>query len=270
MIPKKLHLFWAGEPMSYLHTLTVDSFHKYNPDWQIILYLTGPKDSLKTIIDSPAYTGTDHYFRLLTYDYLKVKEIDLAEYDVPAGLNGAQVSDIVAYTVLHREGGVYCDFDVLWLRPWSDMAKCDCIGDPGNYQAIVSFSELTHGWHSVGVLASEPGSDWMWNVTQLQLSAMPPFYYESFGSRMLNNHFPNLTKIMERFDRILAVTYPTFYPYHIYGLNKLFKETDLSPLTDKVVCMHWFNGHPLAKEYINGGDYPDCSMTEILRRDGYI
>jgi hypothetical protein len=268
MIPKKLHLFWGDEPMSFLHALTVSSFHKYNPDWKIILYL--PKYGLSEIKDSPKYIGDDYLHLVQNSKSVTTKEIDLAEYDVPDGLNGAQVSDIVAYTVMHREGGVYCDFDVLWLRPWADMAKCDCIGDPDNYQAIVSFSELTHGWHSIGVLASEPGSDWMWNVTQIQRSVQPPYHYESFGSRMLNIHYPVLKIINNQFGRILAVDYKTFYPYHIYGLNKLFKETDLTFITEKVLCIHWFNGHPLAKEYINGGDYPDCSMTEILRREGYI
>ncbi len=275
MIPKKLHLFWAGEPMSFLHTLTVDSFHRYNPDWEIILYL--PREKLPAISQSPAYTGEDYSERLGLLPYVTMKTINLTEYGVPDRLNGAQVSDIVAYNVLHREGGVYCDFDVLWLRPWSDIEKIQLIGQPGigtfeqhYWNSIVSFSEGYKGWHSVGVLACNPGDSFYFEITQLQRMARQPYHYESFGSAMLNTFYPRIETVWQKYPDVIAIKYETFYPYHVWKLNKLFKETDLSLITDDTLAVHWFNGHPLAKEYINSGTYPDCSMTEILTKEFYI
>ena len=53
MIPKKCHLYWDGSPMSWLNLMTVDSFHKYNPDWKITVYLT--KQSPGEISTGPDY-----------------------------------------------------------------------------------------------------------------------------------------------------------------------------------------------------------------------
>jgi hypothetical protein len=39
-IPKICHFIWTSKsPLSLLQLLSVVSFHKYNPDWRIVLYL---------------------------------------------------------------------------------------------------------------------------------------------------------------------------------------------------------------------------------------
>lgn len=268
MIPKKLHLFWGYEPMAWLHTLTVHSFLKYNPEWEVTIYQ--PDKQLATINTSPPYTGKDYFDTIKSLPQVRIVTINSADYDVPNGINAAQISDIIAYTVLYREGGVYCDFDVLWLKSWSELTHTAGMGNPDKYDAIISLSELTRGWHSVGILAGPPRSEWHWNVMQLQRTVSPPYHYESFGSAMLNRTYPTYDSIKPKFPGVYFIAYPMFYPYHVWKLDKLFKETDLSLIQNSAMCVHWFNGHPLAKAYINSPELAECSMTELLKNEGYI
>jgi hypothetical protein len=54
-------------------------------------------------------------------------------------------------------------------------------------------------------------------------------------------------------------------------MERLFIEDDLSYITDNTLCIHWFNGNNYAKNYINAEDYArKCSMTTVLKREGYI
>lgn len=268
MIPKKLHLYWGLEPMSWLSSLTVDSFVKYNQDWEIYLYT--PPARMAPVTTSPPYTGNDYFDRVKSNKNVTCLTVDPIEYDIPDGINAAQFSDIIAFNALHKYGGVYGDFDVLWLQSWDNIVNTAGIGMPEKMQALVSYSELTRGWHSVGVLASEKGSDFMWSVIQMQRSQQPPYSYESFGSAMLNRNYPIYETIVSRFDRMYFIAYNAFYPYHLFKLDRLYQKTDLSPIDNRVMCVHWFAGHPLAKQYINAGEYYDCSMTEILRKEGYL
>ena len=121
MIPKKCHLYWDGSPMAWLNLLTVESFHKYNPDWKITVYLTkqSPSEMGKNTF-VPDYTGPDYLDRLLDYDYLDIKIIDIEDYDVPIEAHACQGSDNFRRAILFKEGGVYSDFDTIWLKPISD------------------------------------------------------------------------------------------------------------------------------------------------------
>ena len=272
-IPKLCHIYWDKSPMALLQIFTVVSFHKYNPDWKIIVYLT--KQSYKELgpnIYVPDYTGPDYFYMIEKLDYVEIKEIDLVEYGVPLDAHSCQGSDNFRREILYREGGVYSDFDVIWLKPMSEFVNIDCIGDANDFESIVSFYEYTHGFHNVSNLISESGSSYIYSLIEEQRKVKPPYDHQAFGSVMLNNKYPDLNSITSKFPRILAIKYETFYPYNTFHMDKLFVHEDLNPLNSKnVMCIHWFNGNGFSKQYINTEDYHrECSMTSIMKREGYL
>ena len=94
-IPKKLHLYWDGSPMSLLQTFTVTSFHKHNPDWEITIYI--PKDKYNGSMKFsfiPNYTGKDYFHLLTSLDYVNIVVIDLDLYNIRQDLHGILRSDI--------------------------------------------------------------------------------------------------------------------------------------------------------------------------------
>lgn len=275
MIPNKCHLYWDGSPMSWLNLLTVESFHKYNPDWKITVYLTkqSPSEMGKNTF-VPNYTGPDYLDRLVNYNYIDIKIIDIEDYDVPIEAHACQGSDNFRRAILFKEGGVYSDFDTIWLKPISDIEKVECIGNPKDFECTVSFYKMTYDFHNVSNLIAEKNSRFIKSLIDFSKLITPAEIranHQALGSTMLNRLYPSLATIIQRFPRVLAIPYDTFYPFSTYRLESLFKDNDLGYITDNTLCVHWFNGNKLAKDYINKEDYGrGCSMTTILKREEYI
>ena len=276
MIPKKCHLYWDRSPMAWLNALTVISFRKYNPDWEIIVYLTkqSPQELGKNIF-VPDFTGKDRLEDLLAFPNITFKEIDVRDYGVPLCAHSCQGSDNFRREILYREGGVYSDFDMLWLKPIDHLEKVECIGDPKDFECIVSFYEMTHGFHNVSNLIAESGSPFLKsliNISKTIPDTVIQGNHQALGSTMLNNAYPTFDSVKKRFPRVLAIPYETFYPYSTYYLETLFVHTTFAPLdSDNVLGIHWFNGNRFAKDYINRGDYSaPCSMSTILKNEGYL
>jgi hypothetical protein len=278
-ISKELHLYWNGSKMSQLQTFTADSFHKLNPDWNINLYVPkqGYYGSVKYI---PDYSGPDYFPLLLKKDFINFQEIDLDDYDISHGHHDILRSDIFRYHKLYEMGGVWSDFDVVWLKPMSHFNKDHYVGnvEPDAVTAVVSFIQDTHGGHSIGIMIHCKNDPYVLSLIKATKDVKPPFGHELFGGSMLNKLYPTMNDL-SNFEGLVGAKFSTYYPYNIHpvqidntiSINNLYMTTDLSCINDNVMCLHWYNGHRLSKHYLNtDGFNRSCSMTEILKREGYI
>ena len=257
--------------MSFLHYLTVVSFHKYNPDWEIYVYVFNADKKIDDDITNPKYAdfkGKDYWPDLINLGYVQLRSL---EFDRP-WIHSILISDIWRREILYEDGGVYSDFDMLWLRPMEDLANVDCLGDPDNFEGTVSFHELTHGFHNVSNIISERHSRFLKCLIDESRNISAPYGDQSFGTDLLNRMFPDWQFVVYGFPRMLALPYETFYPYSTFKMKKLFVDNDLSPLESKnVLGIHWFNGNPISKEFINNDAYDrDCSINTILKKEGYL
>jgi hypothetical protein len=259
-------------PMSQLQVLTPVSFHKYNPDWKIVIYLTKQKPvELGKNSWVPDYKGHDYFYMLRSLKYIEFREIDI-EAEGFGLKHPIQISDYMRLALIYKYGGLYSDFDVIWLKPMVEFKNIECIGNPEDFETTVCFYNYVNSFHNVSNLISESNGGYLYSLLQEQKNVKPPYDHQDFSSTMINKKYRDLDIIKEQFPRILALRYETFYPYCIYNLEQLYKENDLKPLESKnVMCVHWFNGHELSQEYVNhNGFYKDCSMTSILKREGYL
>ena len=105
MIPKIAHFIWFGSRPSWV-TNNIELFRKFHPTWQIKLHdettdwLSYIPESLQSIAINSKWLATR--------------------------------SDILRYAILKQEGGIYLDTDVLTLRPFDDLLKCDCFATRAN------------------------------------------------------------------------------------------------------------------------------------------
>ena len=277
-IPQKYYLFWDGSPMSWLQMLTVTSFHKYNPEWEILVYQPSFCNGSNGVY-IPDYTGTDWYPRLKEMEYVTFKTFDPDEYGIRRDVCGIQCSDLWRTQVLYHNGGMYSDFDVLWLKPMTAFTEIECKGDPRDFEAIVCMSEYVKGYHSNSNQIAEAGSGFLKDWMRRQGQVKPPYNHQSFSNIILNNAYPDLSAIKSRFPRVLVVPYNTFFPYGLYDLERLYNKTDLTPILKKntyeidkdVMAIHWYNGAKESKDYLNKEDYGrPCSMTTILKNEGWL
>ncbi len=275
-IPKELHLYWDGSPMSHLQALTTISFHDLNPTWKINVYT--PKQVYNGRANYiPPYSGEDFFYLVKDAKYVDILEIDLNDYNISSDLHNILRSDIFRYHILYKVGGVWSDFDVLWLKPMEHFNNIEYYGDTAikDVNTVVSFIWGKHGGHSIGVLIHCKEDPYMLHMKALCEKVQPPYTHEIFGSGLINKAYPTLESF-KVFNNVIGTKFETYYPYNIHPpkptIQTLYKGNDLKPLEDNnVMCLHWYNGHVLSKRYVNNGGYrTKCSMTTLLTHKGYI
>jgi hypothetical protein len=271
-VPKICHFYWGGSsPMPELMIFTILSFHRYNPDWQIIVYSTLQKnEDLGVNLFNPVYVGKDYFPLLESMPFVIIKKINISDYGIRRGIHSSMGSDLLRTNVLYYIGGIYCDFDVLWLKSINEIVNIDCIGNPLKFDATICLYQFKTGFHSIGVVIAKKNSRFIYLWMNYQRMIHKRLSYQLFGNELLNKKFHGLREIQSLLPGILALKYETFYPYSIYNLKQLYVDNDLSPLDNKnTLALHWFNAHPLTQDYL-GNNYQPCSMTSILQNEGYI
>lgn len=272
---KIVHLCWFGNyNMTKLNYFTLLTIHKQNPDWRIVVY-TSKQDTEnyeKTGWIKP-FEGQDCFPMIKELPYVEIKEINL--YDYGCMLDGQVIAatDIFRQKILFEHGGVYSDFDVIWLKPFEYIREVEGIGDADDFQCSVCLYDLIKGHHNMSVIIAEKGSEFVGDIIEMINNVKPPYFPMCFGTTMFNREFPTLTDITNKYSRILALPYKTFFPYSIFNLETLYHQNrpELARHKD-VMCIHWFGGHGYSYEYCKEekGFSRDCSMTSILKQEGLI
>jgi len=273
-IPKIAHLVWFGDQhMPLINVFTITSFHRLNPDWEIRVYTSkqGNKD-FGTLEWIPPYVGEDYFPLIREMNFVDIIEVDLKDFDCPVQAHVIAMTDVFRQQVLFREGGIYSDFDVIWLRPMSYFSELDCIGNTNDFQCTISYFNTEDGHHNVSNIIAEKGNEFMKYTLSKCSDVKAPYSHQAFGTDMFNSLFPRAKDINQKFDRMLYLKYETFFPYGIYNLIDLFQRHEIEPAYQpNVMAVHWFGGHPFAHSYIdNDGFNRKCAMTEILKKEGLI
>lgn len=274
-IPKKLYMYWDRGPMSWLQALTHISFHRYNPDWIIDVYV--PKQSYTGGAHYiPNYTGKDYFYIVEQSKYVNMIEVDLNDYGIDLGLHNILRSDILRYHLLYNQGGVWSDFDVVWLKPMEHFHNIEYYGDTpiNEVTAIVSFIKEKESGHSIGIMVHAKHDPYVLALIGLTKQVRPPYGHEAFGASMINAKYLTMASLAD-FKNLIGVKHKTYYPYDIHypnpTIHKLYSGNDLSYIDDNTMCLHWYNGHVLSKNYVNSDGFSrECSMTTILRKEGHI
>jgi hypothetical protein len=274
-IPKLCHLYWDRSKMSRLQVFTVESFHKINPDWKIFVYVPIQKYEQNDRY-THIYTGKDYFHLVEEMDYVTIINVDLDVYGIRKDLHNILRSDILRYHLLYDNGGVWLDFDIIWLKPIELLS--DICGNSNFTLSVCEFKEpkKERNHYPIGVLVAAKKGPFYKNLIDrcnvIQASNIGDKEFQSYGAPMIKELFTSSEDILNKYEGSISIDYNVFYPYDVYSLKSLYKGTDLSVLTGNVLCLHWFNGYVLSKRYINGDLFSKnepCCMTDILKREGY-
>jgi GT2 family glycosyltransferase len=275
-IPKKLHLYWdRTSRMSKLQTFTIDSFHRLNPDWPIYIYRP-IQDYIGSDSYIPDYAGEDSFHIVENKEYVNIINIDIRDYGISLDLHNILRSDILRYHLLYNYGGVWSDFDVIWLRPMDYFHNIEYIGNatPDEIGSVVSMRYTTTSEHNISVMMSSVKNEFIKSLVdktnEIQNSSQVR-RHQMFGTEMLDRLYPNLSDVTTKFPDVVGLNYETFFPYSILNMTALYDRNDLHYINNNVMCIHWFNGNVLSKKFVNEDGYKkDCSMTSVLKKEGYI
>lgn len=125
MIPRRIHYCWfGGHPLPELAMKCIESWHRFMPDYEYMLW-------------------NEQNFDINQFHYAK-EAYDSGKY--------AFVSDVVRLKALHDFGGIYFDVDFEVYKSFDDLLS---------YKAFAGFEGSKSCPVMMGVIASEPGGVWV-------------------------------------------------------------------------------------------------------------
>ena len=241
-LPKRAIWFWGGSPMSFLRYMSLVSFRKYHPDWDMLLVLReGDCKSHRWDIrqDSAYYAGPDYTEEAMAIKDLAVLQLEKAFPDL-TGYYDNQVSDAIGWRWA-AGGGIKCDMDLLWRAPIDyDVVKDIRIG---LWQYRKTFA--------VGVvLGNEPGFFGAIDDKALERlgNNRAMMGYQEVGPNLLRDMFPELEA---QFD-VTILPNSWLYPF-VDSIKRWatmcarpFLVGERPPMPDDCVAVHWYAGSDVA------------------------
>lgn len=266
MIPKRIFFFWGNEQMSWCRYMTLHSFRKLHPDWEMVLY-TGKQEVKEkqwrqhNEQDFFVWTGKDYFPEVHKLD-VDVREWRLQDNSIcpefadEGAISPSHKSNFLKWCKLYEEGGIYSDLDIIYLKsiePYylklnaNGVSGCLCAHD---------------GTLAIGWMASQPGCQLFKDVFQsatetyrstLYQSAGVWSVYELFGAEVKRRkaELPIQT-IQNRYPAETIEDLPVDYFYYFrYPRMEEIWTQDISPqsLPESCLGIHWYAGHPLAQKW---------------------
>jgi hypothetical protein len=237
--PKMLHLYWDGSPMSYLNYLTIISFNKHHLNWKINIY-TPIKRTLEkswgTFENKLEYNEKCYFKELNEIENVKIHQIDFDKIGFDNEVSEVIKSDYLRYYVLEKYGGVWSDFDIIYIKDLTSK---------------LNFEEDTiifHRWYyPVGLFITMPNS----RIFQYLLEKCKIHYnrnnYQCLGSNLFSNLFETVDiKHIQNSIKICDIDY--YLPFTWEEIDEFLLKVE-NTLPENCIGLHWFNGANASKQY---------------------
>jgi hypothetical protein len=270
-IPKKLGLFWTGCKLSWIRYMTVVSFVKLNPDWEVFVY-TSPKWAEPSygdgqIQDFHVKGGQCDWFPRLK----ELSNVSIVNWDIPdfefEKLSPAHQSDLFSWWFLNNVEGFYSDFDILFIKPlkdfYNEIYHCHAVQMSLTNHVPIGFmggckNEFYTKLFEVGYRRAleEPT-----NYQSAGWYCMKKLFGSPFETR-LNYGKTILQDIAKRYPKLLIKDVSskwTVYPHSWVTADHLWTRLQTC-LRASVFGIHWYGGHKVSLANSNIG-YQDIRAT---------
>ncbi len=263
MIPKRMFFFWDREYISWMRYMTIESFRKMNPDWEIVLCMGDSipewerKDNKR---DFTAYKGENYFHKIKDLD-VRIESIDYnnAFHGKIKTATPIHYSDLYRYYKLHTEGGFYADMDIIFFKPMDAiLADMEMKGNMAIYH---------NKYVAIGFLGAEQGNRFFRDLIPHAVSSKyinrNVDKWEAFGEMLIYNFLSldpkrqNLcNKIEEKYQELKVYNIPDslVYNYDFRQIEKAFSEKSegmFNAFPDTSIGYHWYGGHPAAMKYVH-------------------
>jgi hypothetical protein len=265
-IPKILHVYFGGR-LSYLSYLTIISFMRHNPDWEVMFYY--PKVCTKHISWASfeqKYPSTfKDYFPEVMKLPISLIPIDFDQFGLSNSISEVHKSDYLRWHLLSTIGGLWSDMDILYFKPMNDLF----INRPENWYAETIVSISGYG-HSIGFLLGSYKNKYFETIHKMSFKAFNEKSYQCIGSALCNALFPTLRHIA---GYPMDIGMDAVYLYNADNIDKIFKENYSIRNKKNTIGIHWYAGHPLAGKFLNrtnGGltNLPVNTISQLLDEYG--
>jgi hypothetical protein len=246
-IPQTAHFYWGGGPLSYLRFLSVKSFKKQNPSWQVTVHTPAVSSS------APA-TWTNSIkqdFR----DQLGPLDVTVISHDFDSyGFNNqaheVHKSDFLRWRLLAEQGGVWSDIDIFYTNPIDNIKE----NTVGNCNIDVALCPLKPPHkHTVGFMLSSKDNAFYQHISQQAVANYNKDVYQCMGSDLINGSFPTLESFGQQFPNTKFIFLDKRCVYTITSktIELFYQLTNKRHNNSEIIGYHWFGGHPRSQEFEN-------------------
>jgi hypothetical protein len=266
-IPKILHVYWGGGNFHHLRFMTIKTFMKHNPDWEIIFAFP------KYPTDNISWANPEQKYSISCKDFLSEAmklpitkmEIDFEDYGFSNKMSEVHKSDVIRLQQLSTIGGVWSDMDIFYMKPMNELY----FNTPENKNIESFYCDHNYG-HSVGFLMGCKGNKWFEKLLEIARNEFSPHQYQSMGAIIYKKYFStpeSINSITPSMNISMDVVYPHDATYFPEILNK-----NITRFTEKTIGMHWYAGSPLWKDFLtqtNGGlvNLPNNIIGNLLKNE---
>ncbi|HMQ07313.1 MAG TPA: methyltransferase domain-containing protein [Saprospiraceae bacterium] len=260
-IPEKLWLYWDGSPMSFLQFMTVRSFQYFHPAWTITLcmpkYRTLTK-SWNTFEQKKEYTGKDYLPELLDSG-IEILIIEMDSIGFADEASEIYKSDFIRYYLLGHHGGVWSDFDILYINSiyhLNAFSGFPVIGDEKEINTVIVpvMKGTNFHYYTIGFLMSAPNNPFFIDLAHACKDFADIMTYQSIGIKMIKKLFPTINDIKLKYSDLIHLLIPpheVYLPFEFNELDLIFCSSPQEYIKNYTFGIHWFNGSDLAKEFQN-------------------
>jgi len=268
-IPKILHVYWGGNNLSFLRYLTVTTFMRQNPDWEIRFYYpTHPTKEMSwaTNEQKGMPPTTDWVPEMMRLPITKVP-VNFEQFGYKNNISEVHKSDVIRLILLSTVGGLWSDMDIFYFKPisWSHLNR-------DKYKDIETFYCNNDYGHSIGFLMATPGNKFFAKLLELSKTAYNQHNYQTYGATLWNRHFRSETNgAIEKITPAMNIPMDVVYSHRAGDTPELL--TKMFPkFNDKSIGIHWFGGDHTWREFLHvtdGGrkNIPSCIIGDLIKRE---
>jgi mannosyltransferase OCH1-like enzyme len=232
--------------------LTIYTFLKHNPDWEIRYYYPKfryPEKTWTTFELKYDISKAKDYITELRELPIQMIELDFSQYLLPNDISEVFKSDLLRWNLLSTIGGMWSDMDILYFRPMTTLlnnTKENSEVDTG-----ITIND-TYG-HSIGFLLSAPNNLYYDHIIKHTSSYFNPKNYQCLGTTMLIKEVRTMSIIAEKFPTltIANIDNNAVYAYNASMIKSIYNSESLTHFTPHSIGLHWYAGHPLSGEFLN-------------------
>jgi len=246
-IPKIFFTYWEGSQLSILHYYTILSLHKLNLDEEIIIYTSNNNNNKlvtwKTNEHSIPINDTISLQSIININPNKIKLINInfkLEYDFDDNISVVYKADFVRICKLYEHGGMWFDFDILFIKKIPDYL----FNDKDFYYFSYSNTIPT------GILFIKPKHIYLKKLLDESLKIIKNsklILYQTIGPNLWNSFIYSNNDFLlnsKKLENKIA------YPYDSENYNIIY-DTLNDYTNETTICIHWYNGGIHSKEFIN-------------------
>ena len=250
-IPKKIFFYWGNSTMSWLRYMTLYSFRKFNPDWEMELHVSDID------IKNKYWKGRESqdFHSYAGKNWLpEVEKLGVTFKECPVFVEGAgpsHNSNFFKWNELATNGGIYSDMDILYVKPIEDYYQ-----QIKNFQTGIAVAQIKkRGFYSIGFMFSAGKDEFFKDVFDYSVNHCDFNSYQSAGVEslyaMLRSSKKNLILSHPNcYEGLHHIPMRVVYPWRHNQTPHFFQHCH-TQVPEPTIGIHWYAGHPSAQKFNN-------------------